>query len=65
MKLTQEQKDKIFDKAKNSFVTLNAETGEVYGRRLDFPIVKNAFTSVEYSWQAVDRILSVGGDFKS
>ncbi len=65
MKLTQKQRDEIFDKAKLCFITLNAEPAKLYGRKLDFPIIKNTFMEVEYSWQTVDRILSLGGDFEA
>ena len=40
MKLTQKQRDEIFDKAKLCFITLNAEPAKLYGRKLDFPIIK-------------------------
>lgn len=63
--MTQDKKDELLLMA-NIFVnvTLNGEPAVIRGRLLDYPIVVSAMGQAEYSLEAVDRILAVGGDFE-
>lgn len=63
--MTQDRKDELIMMANNFVnVTLNGEPAVIRGRLLDYPIVVSAMGQAEYSWEAVDRILAVGGDFE-
>lgn len=48
-------------------VTLNGEKARIGGAKLPFAVVTQIKSglSAEWSWEAVERIVSNGGDFKS
>lgn len=48
-------------------VTLNGEPAYVMGINRPFAIVtqKNSHLSAEWSWEAVERVIANGGNFKS
>ena len=49
----------------NNACTLNGKPAKVVGWKLDFPVVAelDGPFAVEYSWAAVDRVMSDGGRF--
>lgn len=46
--------------------TLDGEPARIVGRCLDFPLVRTRKHDVEFSWQAVDRVMREhNGEFKA
>jgi len=59
--------DQIFERAKTSPITLDNKPANVSGRLCKYATIwtQNNISGVQFSWQAVERIVSNGGNFRS
>lgn len=55
----------IQDKWAGKACTLDGVPAKVVGRKLMYAIIRTAKHDVEFSWEAVDRIMRKGGRFKA
>lgn len=60
--MTEEEKTQLIEVAN---ITLNNEPARIYGRKLAFPIVASHTFRAEFSWEAVNRVVTIRqGKFK-
>ena len=65
--MSEEEKRAIINHATRMGITLNGKPATICGARLRFAVVAQTplGESYEWSWDAVERILSQGGEFTS
>ena len=60
---TLEEKYLLMEKSQSMNITLNGIKASIKGARLKFGFIVSNNQSVEFSWNAIDRIISKDGKF--
>lgn len=58
-----EQRNDLFSRARQCKITLDGEPAKVFGRLLDFPVVRGDITGrrAEVNWSQLEKLVDRGG----